>query len=327
MLLNKFNLFDRSKLLFTVIIGLMCFFYDVGTIVNPAPMQNNQQLIITNPTHPSSENNNPDTVNEQSENNIVPFTIPDLLSWFDSTQSEEYQNAYRIACEGQSYLCSSIQLQFSDNNKEYYYGLLALVTIHEINNLLLKSDTLQTTLIIKNDPDQKKRWYATKQSIVINIYNLSEEEVFEVLVHELGHTLDLWILQGTDSTLHTKFTEFWEPVFALDDPSIPFYTLSRESEWIKRPWSNITDFCTIYGSQNPFEDFSECFNLYINHHNYFVSLSQTNSILLQKYHFIQSWIRQGNHYKNNTHTYSSDLSYRYRDSTKIPVSTLEITEL
>ena len=32
MLLNKFTLFDRSKLIFTVIIGLMFFFYDIGTI-------------------------------------------------------------------------------------------------------------------------------------------------------------------------------------------------------------------------------------------------------------------------------------------------------
>lgn len=290
--------------------------------------QNNQQNAITdNTVHPSSENNNPDTVNEQRENSVIPFTLPELILWFDLNQSEKYHDAYRIACEGQSYLCSSIQLQFSENNKEYYYGLLALLSINEINNLLLKADTLQTTLIIKNDPDQKKRWYATKQSIVINTHNLSEEEFFEVLVHELWHTLDLWIIEWTDSTLHTKFTEFWEPVFALDDPSLSYYTLSRESEWIKRPWSNITDFCTIYGSSNPFEDFSECFNLYINHHDYFVSLTQNNLILLQKYQFIQSWIRQGNHYKNNSHNYSFDLSYRYRDSTKIPISEIEITDV
>lgn len=298
----------------------MFFFYDVGTIINPAPMDNQETKTINNTFHTSSENNNPDTVNEQIDTNILLFTIPDLLSWFDTTQSEDYQNAYRIACEEQSYLCSSIQLQFSDNNKEYYYGLLALLSINEINNLLLNADNLQTTLIIKHDPEHKKRWYANKQSIVINTHNMSEEEFFEVLVHELGHTIDLWVIQWKDKILHKEFTEFWEQVFAIDDPSLEYYTLSRESEWIKRQWSDINDFCTIYGSKNPFEDFSECFNLYINHHTYFLTLITTNPILQQKYQFIQSWIRRGKQYKQNIHNYSTDINHRYRDSTKIPLS-------
>ena len=45
---NKFTVFDRSKLLFTVIIGLMFFFYDTDTIVNPLPTQLPSTEIIHN---------------------------------------------------------------------------------------------------------------------------------------------------------------------------------------------------------------------------------------------------------------------------------------
>jgi hypothetical protein len=37
---------------------------------------------------------------------------------------------------------------------------------------------------------------------------------------------------------------------------------------------------------NPFEDFAECFNLYMNHNAYFRSIAQNNIILTQKYNFI-----------------------------------------
>ncbi len=303
----------------------MFFFYDIGTIINPAPMQDlNPKILET--VHNTPEDIFPHTMNDPIDNKDM-FTLHDLLHWFDSNQSNSYKQQYNKFCESQSYLCSTLQLQLDDSDiKKDYYALLSLLTINDMNNLVLSSHTLQTTLIIKNDPDQKKRWYATKQSIVININNLKDEEFFEVLVHELWHTLDLWVIQGNSTIVDTHYTEFWDPKFSEDDPSLEYYALSRESEGIKKRWSSITDFCSIYGSSNPFEDFAECFNLYINHHDYFVSLSQTNSTLLQKYHFIQSYIRQAPSYKSHTHNYNTDPSHRYRDSTKIPVSNIEITE-
>lgn len=174
--------------------GLMFFFYDVGTIVNPAPME--REIISIQPVHNTPEKNFPDSVNEPTTNNNN-LTLHNLLNGFDRSLSEQYSLQYQQSCELQSYLCSSIQNQLNNTDeKKDYFALFSLLTINELNNLLLTSDPLQTTLIIKNDPDHKKRWYATKQSIVINTYTLSEQEFFEVLVHELGHTLDLWVLQG-----------------------------------------------------------------------------------------------------------------------------------
>ena len=37
---------------------------------------------------------------------------------------------------------------------------------------------------------------------------------------------------------------------------------------------------------NPFEDFAECHNLYLNHHNIFRSLATTNDMLKNKYNYL-----------------------------------------
>ena len=316
---NKFTVFDRSKLLFTVIIGLMFFFYDTDTIVNPLPTQLPSTEIIHNT--PDREQNSEIIAIQQKT--YKKYSITELLQWFDATQGQEYLNTYTILCQSLSYSCNQIQLQFSDlNHKEYYYSLLSLLTLLDIQNKLIVSGQLETSLIIKQD-NQKKRGYATKKAIVINTKDLSDREFFEVMVHEIWHTIDLWILQWSNQDLDTKFTEFWEPSFAQDDPSFTFYALSRESEGIKKPLSNITDFCSIYGSINPVEDFSECFNLYINHHDYFVSLTTKNKILEKKYSLLSSWIQQSPYFSALSYKYTMDSAYRYRDTTKLPLKKIK----
>ena len=299
----------------------MFFFYDIDTIHNSLPSQRQKEGIFSHKSFWLLEGDNSSVVKDN------PYNLTTLLKWFDPLQWQDYLSLYTLFCQFSSYRCSTIQTEFSDDNyKEYYYALVALVTIEELEQRLIISGKFDISVVIKKEKN-KKRWYATKDIIVINTTELSDQDFFEVLVHELWHTVDLKILQWTQKELDKKFTEFWDPSFSLDDPSFQYYALSRESEGIKKPLSNITDFCSIYGSKNPFEDFSECFNLYINHHDYFISLTQNNPILLQKYQFIQAWIRQGNQYKNNSHNYSPDSSHRYRDSTKIAISKLNITEL
>lgn len=323
------NIFDGSKLLFTIVMGLMFFFYDVGTIVNPSPSFIKK---TTDNIHPSTEQiDTPTTlptITQDQISTIKSEELSELIQWFDIEQKDYYRERYTKLCEYYSSRCSGIQLQFSDtNNKDYYRWLITLATIDKLNNLLLSESWFENSIIIKDD-DSKKRWYATKSGIVINSRNLSSSEFFEVLVHELGHILDLALIQWTSSELHPLFTEFQEPVFAIDDPSLQYYALSRDSEGLKKSGSSIRDFCTIYGSQNPFEDFSECFNLYINHHDYFLSLLPTSKILQSKYDFITLWMRYKDLQIINFSDYNHESDHRYRDSTKISIQkTLEITEL
>jgi hypothetical protein len=48
------------------------------------------------------------------------------------------------------------------------------------------------------------------------------------------------------------------------------------------------DFCSGYGMSDPFEDFAECHNLYLNHHDYFRKLAMNNSTVKEKYNFMSN---------------------------------------
>lgn len=326
---QQYNIiFDGSKILFTVIIWLTFFFYEIPTIDTTTSVVPLSQEIIQEKTwwirdeeiHESPKDHDITT-------SIIP-NLKELLQGFNPELWEYYLHNYNTFCIQATYFCSTIQLQFSDEHyKDYYFWLLSIATIYELQDLLVKEWNIMPILILKNDPNEKKRWYATKHSIVINIYNLSESEFFEVLVHEIGHIIDLAIIEGKSTILNNFYTEFWDVRFAIDDPSLSYYALSRESEKIKKKWSPIEDFCTVYGSQNPFEDFAECFNLYVNHHDYFAKLTATNHTLLAKYRFIESLFISPIQYNTRTQSYNTDTNHRYRDSTKIPVINIDITEV
>lgn len=61
--------------------------------------------------------------------------------------------------------------------------------------------------------------------------------------------------------------------FSLDDPSLEYYRYSRESETTRTATSEKSDFCSGYGMTNPFEDFAECHNLYLNNSQLFKKMA------------------------------------------------------
>ena len=71
-----------------------------------------------------------------------------------------------------------------------------------------------------------------------------ENEFFQVFTHELGHIIDLGALNGKSRVRSTLFTEFGEKNFAINDPSIPFYSLSWQSETIRKEGMTQEDFCS-----------------------------------------------------------------------------------
>lgn len=174
-------------------------------------------------------------------------------------------------------------------------------------------------ITIKSDPTQR-RWYATWNTVVFNLYSIIDIIEFRNLVsHELGHILDLGNLQGTKRTKSTIFTEFNKPVFAINDPSLYYYNISRNSERVRKSWATKKDFCSGYGMTNPFEDFAECFNLYINHQSFFRFIANKNKSLALKYNFIATLL-QWNYLEKNTSDLAflkNDYNWRTRDSTKL----------
>ena len=70
---------------------------------------------------------------------------------------------------------------------------------------------------------------------------------------------------------------------------------------------------------NPFEDFAECFNLYINNQNFFKFIASKNRNLAQNYNFIATLL-QGQYLEKNTKAISlvkENSIRRPRDTTKL----------
>jgi hypothetical protein len=162
------------------------------------------------------------------------------------------------------------------------------------------------------------RGAATHTTIRMNTSPLeSFHEYRQVLTHELGHVVDLCGIHDSSNPKDQNFTEFGNEVFGIDDPSIAFYRISRESERVRKPWSRSTDFISGYAAKNPFEDFAEAHNAYLNHYSKFQTLATANPILQQKFAFMQAL------FDNDTfdilerpRSHGSDLSYRVWDTTR-----------
>jgi hypothetical protein len=67
--------------------------------------------------------------------------------------------------------------------------------------------------------------------------------------------------------------------------------MSRDKENIRKATAKKKDFCSGYGMTDPFEDFAECFNLYLNHNILFREITKNNTILKKKYNFIAALVQ------------------------------------
>ena len=144
-----------------------------------------------------------------------------------------------------------------------------------------------------------------------------DNEFFQVISHEMWHIVDLGWLQWTSRKKSQIFTEFNKEVFAIDDPSLEYYKYSRSSEKVRKSWMTKEDFCSWYGMSDPFEDFAECHNLYLNHHDYFRQLAMNNSTVKNKYNYMSN-LYGWNYINDSEAKYENrENSYRVWDTTKI----------
>ena len=141
------------------------------------------------------------------------------------------------------------------------------------------------TLIINSNAG-KRRGGATWTRITINLDSFTDiAQFWQVLTHEFWHIVDLAVLNGGSRTMNYDYTEFWKVKFAIDDPSLEYYKYSWDSEDIRQSLAHEEDFCSQYWMSNPFEDFAECHNLYLNNRKLFRSMASESSILKNKYNF------------------------------------------
>ena len=219
---------------------------------------------------------------------------------FDDPQSDSFESANVI--ESKEHICdkfgsfcekTSFIGSFTESQKSSYLedtmGILisldtALPDQYSLENTLKAIDFF----LSKWNRRGSSSWYKMTFHLWSLLY---DDEFIQVLTHELWHILDLWTLQWTSKRKSWIFTEFAKSVFSIDDPSLEYYSLSRESENIRKSGQRKRDFCSWYGMSDPFEDFAECHNLYLNHQDLFRLIAKDSSTLKNKYNYFANLYR------------------------------------
>ena len=232
--------------------------------------------------------------------------------------TSQSQSKFQTICDSNTTLCDEIQFVGDYTEKEKFLYLSSIFkVINFINDNLItqqKTENALTNLSINKDTGNR-RWYATHDTVVLNLWSVqNSKEFLELVTHELGHILDLGVLQGADSMKSDIYTEFGRSVFSLDDISLKFYGLSRDNETIRKSTASKKDFCSGYGMSDPFEDLAECFNLYTHHNALFRTFASNNKVMKKKFNFV-AWLFDGTYVSKWTSTLSA--TDRPRDTTRI----------
>jgi len=239
---------------------------------------------------------------------------------YHSAPRQDYKKKFQVMCIENILTC--IRINFDGNfsyQEKYFYFASTLYISNFLNQNLWNNLFSKTIKEIKLKKDSgERRWYATNDYIEINLDDIhSYREFIEILTHESGHIIDLWIINWTTNQKDKNYTEFNKTVFSKDDPSIEYYKISRKNEKTKNKYAEKEQFCSRYGMTDPFEDFSECLNLYINHNQVFKEMAKNNQKLQEKYKFIYKILN--GHYlsKDEKNAKKNKTSRRPRDTTKI----------
>ncbi len=248
------------------------------------------------------------------------------LTWHYASQTQDfYQDKFDKICNSNQDICSKITWMGDFTIKEKY---IYLSSVFKITNFVIKNNLIGNDLkiflnnITINNSVWDRRWYATSDTIVFNLGSVeSRNEFVDLTTHEMWHIVDLGSIQWSSIQKHWSFTEFGRKVFSIDDLSLDYYSISWKSEKVRKPSSNKKDFCSWYGMTNPFEDFAECMNMYINHNAFFKKIANNNSVLKEKYNFIANLYGWNYLADKNTDLdfLKNDMSWRPWDTTRLKI--------
>lgn len=140
-------------------------------------------------------------------------------------------------------------------------------------------------LVLDYNPNAR-RGLGRGDLIILRAANISDKEFFAVLIHELGHSVDMGTLQSKGGAI-SNFKDFDKPVYE-NDPSLDFYKISWLSDQKRKRASTNEDFVSGYAMTDPFEDFSETYAYYVLHNRNFWSNAQHNEALNAKYEYMKN---------------------------------------
>ena len=248
-------------------------------------------------------------------------TIDKDLVDIDEAESHWAGSAFIKLCSKYKNLCNKISRAwtFTDKDKTTKFVYITYLFKKLDSNITRWKNPSQALLaMLINEKSWARRGSANRTTVTINLWWMKyDNEFFQVISHEMWHIVDLGWLQWTSSKKHSNFTEFNKAVFSVDDPSLEYYNYSRSSETVRKSWMTKEDFCSWYGMSDPFEDFAECHNLYLNHHDYFRKIAKNNSTVKNKYNFMSN-LYGWNYINDSEAKYENwSSSYRVWDTTKI----------
>lgn len=317
-------LFIWQCLIWTSISFMVCrYLFSFSTTQSPESHHDHKDTISLPKQQAQREQwtANPTQVNQELdllvEDVLLQRTEHSAASLDESTAQEKYNelcNVYDTVCE-----MTSWQWTFWWTDK-YLYQALWIALLNNLDDRLSTSNTVSETLssLLVYQSKTDARGSAWHTNVKINNYSIPTlREYREVLTHELGHTVDLWVIRWTTNKKHTWFTEFDKVMRPIDDPSIPFYQISWLSESTRKREVWYKDFVSGYAMKWVYEDFAESHNLRINHNLLFQSLADKNDTIAKKYAYFKDLYNNDRFDDNADSAQTASISKRPRDTTRI----------
>lgn len=170
-------------------------------------------------------------------------------------------------------------------------------------------DTLWGFPVIIDGDRVSPRGQMSNESVTLSP-KMPLSEMAKVLVHELGHMIDIYALKQKNFT---------------PDPSKSFYAISWTEPTVIKSGLTSTSFVSGYAATNQYEDFAESFAMYVFHNQTFKQRALKNNELQQKYNFLQNSIFRG--FFEGT-TYEKDpIPTKLWDVTKIVIKANALTDI
>jgi hypothetical protein len=154
------------------------------------------------------------------------------------------------------------------------------------------------------------RGQMSNESVTMSGRIKSLSEMSKVLVHELGHMIDIYLLKRKWTT---------------PDPSKIYYAISWKESTVLRPGMTPAAFVSGYAATNQYEDFAETFTMYVFHNAELLKRAADSEPLQKKYDFLRDHVFGG--YFQGTEYEKNPIPATLWDVTKIVIKTTALREI
>ena len=208
-------------------------------------------------------------------------------------------------------------VRFAARTEDKGYRLMNADKKQELASVLHKLPTSHTgslrNLILDYDP-KAHRGLGGRQIIILRAVNMEAEERIGVLIHEIGHVVDLGKLTESEKKKRSEFNDGKKPVYE-GDPSLNFYRINWKDDKNRKKTAGNLDFVSGYAMSDPFEDFAETYVYYVLHNKDFKSKTHASNALYKKYQFMKEKVFNGMEFDTGDYVKTDDVNRRPWDIT------------